>query len=32
VIHPRSAVGKAPFAELKAELLRLLESAGQARK
>jgi ribonuclease P protein component len=32
VIHPRSAVGKAPFAELTAELLRLLESAGQARK
>lgn len=32
VIHPKSAVGKAPFAELAEELLRLLESAGQARK
>lgn len=32
VIHPKSAVDKAPFAELAEELLRLLESAGQARK
>ena len=32
VIHPKGAVGKAPFAELAEELLRLLESAGQARK
>ena len=32
VIHPKSAVAKAPFAELAEELLRLLESAGQARK
>jgi ribonuclease P protein component len=32
VIHPKSAVGKAPFAELTEELVRLLESAGQARK
>jgi len=32
VIHPRSAVDKAPFAELTEELLRLLESAEQTRK
>ena len=32
VIHPKSAVDKAPFAELTAELLRLLATAGQARK
>lgn len=32
VIHPKSAVDKAPFAELAEELLRLLESAGRARK
>ena len=32
VIHPKSAVDKAPFAELAEELLRLLESAGQTRK
>jgi ribonuclease P protein component len=32
VIHPKSAADKAPFAELAEELLRLLESAGQARK
>ncbi len=32
VIHPKSAVDKAPFAELTAELLRLLANAGQARK
>ena len=32
VIHPKSAAAKAPFAELTADLLRLLESAGQARK
>ena len=32
VIHPKSAVAQAPFAELTADLLRLLESAGQARK
>ena len=31
VIHPKSAVAKAPFAALKADLLRLLASAGQAR-
>ena len=32
VIHPKGAVAKAPFAELKADLLRLFGSAGQARK
>ena len=32
VIHPKSAAAKAPFAELTADLLRLLGSAGQARK
>lgn len=32
VIHPKSAVDKAPFAELTEELLRLLESAEQTRK
>lgn len=32
VIHPRSAADKAPFAELTAELLRLLAGAGQAGK
>jgi ribonuclease P protein component len=32
VIHPKSAVAKARFAELTADLLRLLEGAGQARK
>jgi ribonuclease P protein component len=32
VIHPKSAVAKAPFAELTADLLRLLETAGKARK
>ena len=32
VIHPKSAVARVPFAELTADLLRLLESAGQARK
>ncbi len=32
VIHPKSAVDKASFAELAEELLRLLESAGQATK
>ncbi len=32
VIHPKSAVAQAPFAELTADLLRLLASAGQARK
>jgi ribonuclease P protein component len=32
VIHPKSAVGKAPFAALTADLLRLLQGAGQAGK
>jgi ribonuclease P protein component len=32
VIHPKSAVDKAPFAELTEELLRLLESAERTRK
>ena len=32
VIHPKSAVDKAPFAELTEELLRLLDSAEQTRK
>src|SRR5207253_2017321 len=32
VIHPKGGVAKARFAELTADLLRLLESAGQARK
>ena len=32
VIHPKSAVDKAPFAELTEELLRLLQSAEQTRK
>jgi ribonuclease P protein component len=32
VIHPKSAVAKAPFAALTADLLRLLQSAGQAGK
>jgi ribonuclease P protein component len=32
VIHPKSAVAQVPFAVLTADLLRMLESAGQARK
>ena len=32
VIHPKSAVDKAPFTELTEELLRLLESAERTRK
>ncbi len=32
VIHPKSAVAKAPFAALTADLLQLLQSAGQAGK
>jgi ribonuclease P protein component len=32
VIHPKSAVANAPFAELTADLLRLLESAPQASR
>lgn len=32
VIHPKSAVDQAPFAELAEELLRLLERAEQTRK
>jgi ribonuclease P protein component len=32
VIHPKSAVAKAPFAALAADLLRLLQSAAQAGK
>jgi ribonuclease P protein component len=32
VIHPKSAVAKAPFAALAADLMRLLQSAGQAGK
>jgi len=32
VIHPKSAVAKAPFAALTADLLRLLQSAAQAGK
>ena len=32
VIHPKSAVAKAPFAALTTDLLRLLQSAAQAGK
>jgi len=32
VIHPKSAVAKAPFAALTTGLLRLLKSVGQAGK
>jgi ribonuclease P protein component len=32
VIHPKSAVAKAPFAALTADLLRLLQGPGQAGK
>ena len=32
VIHPKSAVAKAPFAALTADLLRLLQSGAQAVK
>ncbi len=32
VIHPKSAVAKAPFAALTADLLRLLQSAAQVGK
>jgi ribonuclease P protein component len=32
VIHPKSAVAKAPFAVLTADLLRLLQSAAQVGK
>ena len=32
VIHPKSAVAKVPFAALRADLLRLLQSGAQAGK
>ena len=32
VIHPKSAVARAPFAALRADLLELLQSASQAGK
>jgi len=32
VIHPKSAVAKAPFASLTTDLLRLLQSGAQAGK